>query len=594
MKIDNFKKGFTLIEAVVSVGIFVSMALIVTQIYVLILNQIISYREQTTVSALADQYLEIARNLPYSQIGTLSGNPHGNLPDMVNALSVNFNGTNYEIYYTVNYVDDLADGTIIAGTDSAPNDYKQIKLYIKNTVNNVLNSFLANMAPKSLEGMQGGGALSIKVFNAVGQPVPGAAIHITNNIISPAINLTRTSDINGDWVEVGLPNSANSYHISVTKNTNYSTDQTYPASPSNPNPIKSDATISDGQVTQISFSIDILSNLSFNINNQVCSQLSGVDLEIRGSKVIGLPNVLKFDNIYTSNSSGEIALNNIEWDSYTPALISSSYMIYGTSPIQQANILPNTSQNFALIIGPKTDNSLLVAVKDASSSNPIEGANVNLQKDAVNIDKLTSGSVWSQNDWSGGAGQLNFIDETKYYQDDGNISGNVIPLGLRLASFGGYYYSSGSLISSGFDTGTELSSYTTLTWLPASQDPATSIKFQIATNNDNLTWNYIGPDGTADTYYTVSGTTINAINSNQRYIRYKTFLSTTDTLKTPVLTSIDVNYVSGCSTPGQAMFPGLSAGSNYQATISADGYETQIINDITISQYNVLEILLSH
>jgi hypothetical protein len=206
---------------------------------------------------------------------------------------------------------------------------------------------------------------------------------------------------------------------------------------------------------------------------------------------------------------------------------------------------------------------------------------------------FTSGSIWSQQNWSGGSGQSNFVDSAKYYEDDGNVSSNGIPSGLRLVKLGNNYLSSGSLTSSTFDTGTALTSFTTLTWQPTSQDPATSIKFQIAVNNDNLMWNYLGPDGTDQSYYTVPGTTINNANSNQ-YIRYKVFLSTTDSSKTPVLTSININYVSGCFTPGQVMFPGLSQDSGYQVTISIAGYQTQTISNINVAGNNVLQVLLSH
>jgi prepilin-type N-terminal cleavage/methylation domain-containing protein len=376
------ERGFTLIEVLISTGIIAILALIVGQVYFLIITQITAYREQTVMVSLADQYMEVARNLPYSQIGTVSGNPHGNLADLPHPITTNVNGVNYQIYYAVSYVDDVADGTIIAGTDTAPDDYKQVKLYIKNTQTNFLNSFLTNIVPKGLEGLAFGGALAIKVFDAVGQPVSGASIHIQNNAVIPAIDITRLSNANGDWLEVALPNSISSYHITVTKN-GYSSDQTYSVSLSNPSPIKSDATISNGQVTQISFSVDKTSNLTFTIEDQVCSPLPGISLGVIGSKLIGNPNVLKFNHSYVSDSNGQVVLQNIEWDSYVPGLAEASYMIYGTSPVQQATILPNTSETFSLIIGPKTTNSLLVIVKDASTSNLIEGATVNLQKISI-------------------------------------------------------------------------------------------------------------------------------------------------------------------------------------------------------------------
>jgi len=591
-KFQFSKKGVTLIEILVCVAIFSILSLTVYGIFVSIINGISYYRERTTISFLANQYMEIAKNIPYADIGTLEGNPHGNLPDLPNPTNVLMNKSDYQIYYAVSYVDDPADGTFVLGTDIAPKDYKQVKLYIKNINKNTENSFLTNISPKGIEGSDSGGALYIKVFDAVGEPVSGATITIKNNSLNPTINLTRITDSDGNWIEVGLPNSDNSYSI-VAQKDDYSIDKTYPISPENPYPTKPDATISNGQVTKVSFSIDKLSNLTFYTLDQVCSPISEVGLAIRGAKLIGTPDVFKFDEIFTSNSSGQVFLNDIEWDNYTPTLTETSYMIYGSSPIQEVSILPDTNQDFTLILGPKTDNSLLVIVKDASTNNSVEGAEVVLQlPDSSTLTGFTNGSIWSQQDWSGGSGQTDFDDSTKYYQDDGNVSTNEIPLGLRLLKIGNEYVFLGSLISSTFDTGTNSTSYTTLTWKPTSQDALTEIKFQIAVNNDNETWNFMGPDGTDETYYTVSGTTINNAD-NHRYIRYKVFLSTTDVLKTPVLSSVNVNYVSGCSTPGQTIFTGLAGGSGHQITVNMDGYQEQIIPDLKIENYNVLSVNLS-
>ncbi|MDD5152650.1 MAG: prepilin-type N-terminal cleavage/methylation domain-containing protein [Candidatus Pacebacteria bacterium] len=579
-------RGLTLIEALVTVVIFTAMVLSVYQVSATLVRLVSLYRESVSVSELANQYMEIIHNLPYSAVGTMTGNPHGSLPDVPNATYITFNGKQYQVYYVVNYLDDPADGTALLGTDPAPTDYKQVKLYIKNLTTGALKSFLTNITPKGLEGMSSGGALSVRVFDAVGQPVSGASINIVNTGLG--INLTRMTDAGGNWVEVGLPASANGYHMVVTK-TNYSSDQTYPASVGNPNPTKPDATILAGQVTQISFAIDQLSTLNFHTLDDICAPISNVGVLVRGSKLIGTPDILKFDNSYTSDAGGLIPLTNIEWDNYIPTLNSSSYMVYGTSPIQQVNVLPNVTQNFNMILGSKTDNSLLVIVTRAGTGAPIEGATVTLSPGS---EKITGGSTWTQKDWSGGSGQADFTDETEYFAGT-DVSDNEIPDGLRLFWNGVSRASSGEATSSSFDSGTSLTSYTTLTWQPTSQDPATTIGFQIATNNDNATWNYLGPDGTGNTYYTVSGNTINAIHNNNRYARYKVFFTTSDTSKTPVLSNVNLNYVSGCSTPGQVIFDGLTAGPGYSITVSLPGYITQTIDDLNISGNQVLPVLLS-
>ncbi len=592
---EKKQSGFTLVESLVGVAIFVMLATVIYQTFFFNYKETIANWDNTTVSSLARQYLENARNIPYAQIGTIQGNPHGNLPDLPNPSSVTVGASTYQAYFEVTYVDDPADGTAALGTDPAPNDYKQVKLFIKNTTTGKITSFATNIAPSGLESMASGGALSLSVIDATGQPVPGATINITNNIVSPTINLSRSSDASGKWIEVGLPNSGNSYHITVTKN-GYSSDQTYPITGPNPNPTKPDATIANGQVTQISFAIDKTSSVTFNTLNQTCGAIAGVGLEIKGAKIIGTPNVLKYDNIFTSNGSGQVPLNNIEWDNYTPALTGNTYMIYGSSPIQQINLLPNTTQLFNLILGAKTANSLLVIVKDSSTGNPIEGVTVRLTNASPSVDSsgITGGSLLSQQYWNGGSGQANWTDTTKYFQDDGGISTTDVPLAMRLINSGGRTaVTSGSLDSSTFDTGSVSTTYTTLNWQPTSQDPAVTVKFQIATNNDNAIWNFIGPNGTSGTYYTTPGTTISSAHNNSRYLRYRAYLSTTDTTKNPTVTSVGINYVSGCFTPGQVFFPGIAASATYSLTASMTGYATKVISNVTVNGYQVFEISLT-
>ncbi|MEN9649203.1 MAG: hypothetical protein RL094_170 [Candidatus Parcubacteria bacterium] len=592
--ISRNQKGFTLIETLISIGIFAGLALTVYSTSTLIIKLAGVYRENTTISNLAAQYMEIVRNLPYSQVGTVNGNPTGILVDLPNATSTSYNNITYQIYYESSFVDDPADGTIASSTDPAPTDYKQVKLNIKNTRTNVVTTFVTNITPAGLENTNNAGAFTVQVFDAVGQPVPGAQINITNTALTPDINITRTTDANGYWTEVGLPQSSNNYHVTATK-TGYSSDQTYPVSVGNPNPTKPDATILNGTVTQISFSIDKLSNLTFNTLNQSCAPLSNVGIGVKGAKIIGTPSVYKFNNTYTSNGSGQVVLSNIEWDNYTPALSTSSYMIYGSSPIQQINILPQTSQNFNLIVGPITTNSLLVIVKDAATGVAIEGANVRLTRSGYDDTLITGGSAFSQQDWTGGVGQANMGTSTMYFSNDGNIDTATLPTGVRLKKTFGVYSSSGWLQSSTFDSGSTSTLYTTLNWEPQSQTASTTLRFQIASSNDGstTTWNFLGPDGASTTYYTVPGTSISSVHNNNRYLRYKAYLSNSTTTVTPVLTSLDVNYVSGCFTPGQVMFPGLSAANDYQVQTSMTGYTTKTVTNLNISGYNVLTVLLS-
>lgn len=606
-KKDRILTGFTLIEIVVSIAVFSFMAIIIFQVYSLVINEIKLYRDRSAVAFLANQYIEIARNLPYADIGTIHGSTcdkeegECSLPDEVSPAVVDFSGVTYEIYYSISYVDDPADG--LFPEDVNPNDYKQVKLYVVNTKTEVVESFSTKISPKGRESLGDRGIIQIKVFDAVGQPIKGATINIVNDNFDPIFNVTRTSDENGNWVEIGVDPDVNGYHITVSK-TGYSTDQTHPITEINQSPAKPNATVLVGEITEISFSIDLLSSLTFYTLNQSCEIMSGINLALRGSKMIGTsPIIYKFDKIYTSNSSGIIvptsnACSNdycLEWDNYTPAITGETYMIYGTSPPLRTSILPNTLQSFSLLIGPKTNHSMLVVVKDSSSGEPIEGALVTLTApDSSTTSKITGGSVWSQNTWYGGSGQENFENSTKYFQDSGNLSIQEVPSAIRLSE----YALSGWLISSSFDTGTDETVYTTLNWQPISQISGVEVKFQIATNNDNETWEFVGPDGTTSSYYDVSGTTISSQNNSSRYIRYKAFLSTEDPNATPVLTGVNINYVSGCNTPGQVIFTNLTATNPndsqdvYQVDVEKTGYDFESIEKLGVEGYTLLEVLL--
>jgi len=557
-------------------------------------------REKTIVSSLALSYMEIVKNMPYSDVGTVSGNPHGNLPDFSNAFTSTIGGTLYKIYYEVTYIDDPADGTALAGSDPVPADYKQVKMNVLNNSTGQVSSFVTNIVPKGLEGMSNAGAILFKVFNWQGQPVNGANIHITYPVSNPSIILDRQTDASGQWLEVGLPAAVNNYRIVATK-TGYSTDRTYPITDDNPNPTNPDPTVENSKVTTVILSIDYLSNLTIKTLNSFCQNLSGINLNVSGAKLIGTnPAVLKYNQNFTS-VNGSVILNNLEWDTYTPTLLSGqSWVVRGTSPIQKIDVLPGTSQTFTLILGANsTANSLLVIVKDAATKAPLEGASVNLHKGgSVPQDYYgsTGGSVWMQNSWVGGPGLINWSTSTptRYFQDNGNIDINSVPTGVRLNKIFGRYVSPGWLESSTFDSGSSNSNYTTITWEPASQDAAAELKFQIASSDvSDGPWQYVGPDGTADSFYTVSGSNISTSHDNKRYVRYKTFLATSDDKKTPVLTSININYVSGCFTPGQFFFGDLTAGNNYDLYVSLDGYQTATVNSLDINGNQSLEVLLS-
>jgi hypothetical protein len=110
------------------------------------------------------------------------------------------------------------------------------------------------------------------------------------------------------------------------------------------------------------------------------------------------------------------------------------------------------------------------------------------------------------------------------------------------------YYASGDLTSAACDTGYN-ADFGNISWTDT-VPPGTELKFQVAANNDNATWDFKGPDGAAGTYYTTSGAAVWNGYNGCRYVKYKAFFSTTDTNLTPVLHDITITYSRKIFSPG--------------------------------------------
>lgn len=102
----------------------------------------------------------------------------------------------------------------------------------------------------------------------------------------------------------------------------------------------------------------------------------------------------------------------------------------------------------------------------------------------------------------------------------------------------GGFQTSGTYESPAHDFGSSVGlNYITFT---ITEPASTNIQFQVATNNNGTTWNYVGPDGTAGTFYTAPAAFALSA-SNARYMRYKATFTGPGT-STPVLQDITTNY----------------------------------------------------
>lgn len=580
------QKGTTLVETLVAVTFFVIVAVVIYNIYAttIQLNQRIKIK-QLAVN-VGNEMLEIARNLPYDDLGTVGGIPNGVLDDQIDVERL---GYTFRINYTVRNVDLSFDG--LSPTDTAPADNKLVEVKVRcqecrdSELGDFFYTFNTYVAPRSTEESTSTGVLNIYVVNSNGTKVPAANVSVVNSSVSPAVNLDDNTNADGLLQLIGALPSTAGYRIDVDKS-NYSADRTYISSQiGGSTPVLSHASVTAGATTSITLQIDRTSTLNISSVDTACVAVSGFDFNLRGTKKIGTsPDVYKYDNDWATNGSGVRALTGMEWDTYQITPEDGTYDMVGSNPLLQFALPPNTTQSLQLVVASKNQPAVMVTVKDAATGLALTDADVNLEKDSGGYDVTKTTGVGSivQTDWSGGKTQATYSDTTKYWDDDGNVNRSTTPGEMKLKNSGAVYRSSGWLESSTFDTGS-VSNFYELTWLPTSQPAGTgadSVKFQVAANNDNATWNYIGPDGTNGTYYTTSDFDLADINGN-RYLRIKAHLSTADTAYTPTVSDIGFTYSSSCTPPGQVYFSGLSSGA-YTLTVSKSDYNDNII-PVTVS-----------
>ncbi|MFA6908817.1 MAG: carboxypeptidase-like regulatory domain-containing protein [Patescibacteria group bacterium] len=697
------KKGIGLIETLITVGILATVGVSLVSILISSFSLLGRAKVRIIAGGVANQQIEILRNLPYGQLGTTTGWPSGSIPA---SQTITEGQQSFTVATRIDYIDDPFDGNAqgtIQGKpkDTAPSDYKRGEVTVSWGAGESF-TLSSRFSPKGVEAEDGTGSLFVHVFGASGQPIANADVHITNSVVVPAINIINITDVNGELQVIGLPPAQNQYHVTVGK-VGYSSDQTYASSAQLPNPSKPDVSVIAGDVTDVSFGIDLVSTLAVNTIGENCTPEPLVDFDLIGEKLIGQnPDTIKYAQSHQTDANGLTQIGGLEWDNYTLLLQEPTKDVGGIIPPGALHMLPGTQASTTLVLHPNSDNSLLVTVQDASTGLTVNDAQVQLTKVGYDQTKTSGRGFFAQTDWSGGAGQPIFSEIHKYDSQDGHIddsgtggqirlvssvtsptvsedfstvdrkdvpnttadwdgggnvelvqsagefvspgtvqsltlnptSGSITAATLSavdstngqtiqyyLSNDGGLtydevtpnvehvfslvgndlrfrlvlstssplvspivdavsvnyeftaYQSTGSLISSSYDTGSQ-SEFSLLTWAPSSQQLETgseSVRLQIATNDDGTTWDFVGPDGTSATYFTVSGAQLPQALSGHRYVKYKVYLSTVDTFYTPTLSDIALVYTSGCTPPGQVFFPDLES-ATYTLDITRDGY----------------------
>jgi len=397
--------GFTLIETLVGVTVFILIAISVYQAFGTLMDVAQLSKAKIAATTVANEKFEIIRNLPYESVGIPNGIPDGVVE---RDSTVERDGFSFDIVTTIRNMDDPFDGTIGGSpNDTSPADYKLADLDINcsNCKKFTSLKFVTIIAPRSLETASPNGALFVRVIDNSGQPIQGAEVIIENIQTNPNILIGETTDNDG-WIKiVDAPPGVNTYNIIATK-LGYSTDQTYPLGGiAGDNPLLPDATVVIQQVTQTSLIIDKLSSLLISSTDALCAPLPSINFSLTGIKTIGTPSILKYNTQnFTTNVSGNLTISDLEFDTYQFSYGSlATYDLVGTNPILDIALAPNENKNFSIVSTTHLDNAILVSVKDDMGL-PVDGASVRLEGNSFDETKTTNSGTCptpGQTFWNG-------------------------------------------------------------------------------------------------------------------------------------------------------------------------------------------------
>lgn len=375
------KKGFTLIDVLIGTVLLLIVMIGFFAEFRLLFRMLSQSQGKTIALALANEQIEIIKNLPYENIGTEFGSPPGEIPQV---RTEKVDNNTYTITTDIIYIDDPFDG--LSPGDNFPGDYKKARIGISWTEHQLDKSIveIANFSPPNLESEVSGGVFSIYVNDREsGSPIPNAQIEIINNEIDPIIHIITTADNNGWISRPGLAES-NDYEVYVNQ-INYDEHQTYASSPSlDPEPEYSNAQINNGDKTTRYFLVSKVSAINIKTVDDSNDPLSNISFELKGGRTIGInPGddsiVYSYENnSLTTDSNGERQFNNMSSGEYYFEVTSSNYAVLTPNLENPLIVESDSQQSITLTLAPINQPYLRVIIKDSETGDGLSQVAVRL------------------------------------------------------------------------------------------------------------------------------------------------------------------------------------------------------------------------
>ena len=299
IKFNIKKQGFTLVEILV---VMLIISVVFAGFYTTFMvgsRYIIDAKNRLGAIALANEKMEIIRNLAYDNVGLLHGVPDGNIPEEENVTA---NGRSFHVHTYVQYIDDPLDG--LAPTDPIGNDYKIVKIVISWSDTTGKTQEVASMSrfvPPGLETTDGGAPLAIIVKGSDNTAVKQATVHIVNSAVTPTLDFTVETDDNGNIMIPAAPLSSGGYQFTISKD-GYETVKTVDPASVSYIPAYRNQDVLPNTLNMYTYIEDQLSNLTIQARDYQDNAIANIQFSIAGGKNLSSNTIVY--NMNTTGSTG--------------------------------------------------------------------------------------------------------------------------------------------------------------------------------------------------------------------------------------------------------------------------------------------------
>lgn len=382
----NLRRGTSLLELVIAIGIFGIIAVFFVQTLMAGTLQVADGRLRMTATAIATQQMEQLRNLPYDDVAVVGGIPAGSIQPHV---TVTQGAQTYDVVTDIRYVDDSFDGTVAGSpTDPIPSDYKNVRIDVTWGDAGPLRRVRleSRFVPPGMELAAGGGTLAVNVFDAEGQPLSNATVTVVNAGMTPAVSIAAFSDTAGHVIVPGAP-AGSGYAITVAKD-GYESVTTYPPYPATAfHPADQHATVVEATLTMQGIVSGRLADAAVRTVDPLGASVSGIPLDISGGRILGtdtagLP-VPGYAGTFTTGADGRYALGRRAPGTYVVTVGGTRYRLIdvrdAATPERDTFALSQgADRDIDIVVADNQIPSMLVTVTAAAGGAVVPGATVRL------------------------------------------------------------------------------------------------------------------------------------------------------------------------------------------------------------------------